>query len=204
MKELKTKDLKRANVPKRFWNVALSKVPEGLRYKDRVRNYLRNMKNVFEDGVGLYLWSEENSTGKTSLAIVVLKFMLRMKKTGYFEESWRLKNALINKEEIEEGFTVEDRVRTVDVLVLDDIGKEYRTDSGFAENLIEGIIRDRAQNMKITILTGNVNPKDISGLYSPDLSAMFKEVCIAVKVVGHDWRAEKAKELLSYVEEGDE
>lgn len=202
MKELKAIDLKRANVPKRFWDVALSKIPEGLGYKDKLRNYLSNIEEAYEKGAGLYLWSEENSTGKTSAAVIVLKFMLRMRKTAYFEESWRLKNAVIRKEEIEEGYSIEDRVRHVDLLVLDDIGKEYRTDSGFAENTIEGIIRDRTQNLKITILTGNIVPNQIKKMYSEDLNEIFKETCVPVRVVGHDWRKEKAKEIYSIVEEG--
>ncbi len=80
-------------------------------------------------GVGLYLWSTEMAQ-KTSIASLIAKEALRYGKTVFFEESSRLKTMLINKEQFEEGLSIEARIEMVDLLILDDIGKEYRTNSG--------------------------------------------------------------------------
>ena len=188
-------DMKRANVPSRFWNVKLSEIPEHLEYKDKVRKYLEKMDEMLENGIGLFLYSDENSTGKTSIAVLALKQALRLRRTAYFEESGRLKAALIRAEEFEENIPIERRIRTVDLLVLDDVGKEYRTESGFAENTIESVLRDRSQSMRLTIMTSNLKPNKIEQVYSADLAALLRETMIPLRISGYDWRAVKAEEL---------
>lgn len=188
-------DMKRANVPSRFWNVKLSEIPEHLEYRDKVRKYLEKMDEMLENGIGLFLYSDENSTGKTSIAVLALKQALRLRRTAYFEESGRLKAALIRAEEFEENIPIERRIRTVDLLVLDDVGKEYRTESGFAENTIESVLRDRSQSMRPTILTSNLKPNKIEQVYSADLAALLRETMIPLRISGYDWRALKAEEL---------
>jgi len=195
VKRLTVADMNRANVPPRFWNVKLSEIPEHLEYRDKVRKYLEKMDEMLENGIGLFLYSDENSTGKTSIAVLALKQALRLRRTAYFEESGRLKAALIRAEEFEENIPIERRIRTVDLLVLDDVSKEYRTESGFAENLIESILRDRSQNLKTTVLTSNLRPNKIEQVYSADLAALLRETTIPLKISGYDWRALKAKEL---------
>jgi len=188
-------DMKRANVPARFWNVKLSEIPEHLEYRDKVRKYLEKMDEMLENGIGLFLYSDENSTGKTSIAVLALKQALRLRRTAYFEESGRLKAALIRAEEFEENIPIERRIRTVDLLVLDDVGKEYRTESGFAENTIESVLRDRSQSMRLTIMTSNLKPNKIEQVYSADLAALLRETMIPLRISGYDWRAVKAEEL---------
>ena len=188
-------DMKRANVPSRFWNVKLSEIPEHLEYRDKVRKYLEKMDEMLENGIGLFLYSDENSTGKTSIAVLALKQALRLRRTAYFEESGRLKAALIRAEEFEENIPIERRIRTVDLLVLDDVGKEYRTESGFAENTIESVLRDRSQSMRLTIMTSNLKPNKIEQVYSADLAALLRETMIPLRISGYDWRALKAEEL---------
>lgn len=195
MKRLTVADMKRANVPSRFWNVKLSEIPEHLEYRDKVRKYLEKMDEMLENGIGLFLYSDENSTGKTSIAVLALKQALRLRRTAYFEESGRLKAALIRAEEFEENIPIERRIRTVDLLVLDDVGKEYRTESGFAENTIESVLRDRSQSMRPTILTSNLKPNKIEQVYSADLAALLRETMIPLRISGYDWRALKAEEL---------
>lgn len=195
MKRLTVADMKRANVPARFWNVKLSEIPEHLEYRDKVRKYLEKMDEMLENGIGLFLYSDENSTGKTSIAVLALKQALRLRRTAYFEESGRLKAALIRAEEFEENIPIERRIRTVDLLVLDDVGKEYRTESGFAENTIESVLRDRSQSMRLTIMTSNLKPNKIEQVYSADLAALLRETMIPLRISGYDWRAVKAEEL---------
>ena len=173
----------------------MSEIPEHLEYRDKVRKYLEKMDEMLENGIGLFLYSDENSTGKTSIAVLALKQALRLRRTAYFEESVRLKAALIRAEEFEENTPIERRIRTVDLLVLDDVGKEYRTESGFAENTIESVLRDRSQSMRLTIMTSNLKPNKIEQVYSADLAALLRETMIPLRISGYDWRALKAEEL---------
>lgn len=188
-------DVRRANLPERYWEASLDAIPDWLVYKPKVEKYLGSILEMLDQGVGLYLWSTENGTGKTSIASLIAKEALRYGKTVFFEESSRLKWMLINKEQFEEGTSIEARMMMVDVLILDDVGKEYRTSSGYAENVIETLVRARVQKVKTTIMTGNVHPKDMQKIYSEDFSALLKESVVPVNVTGHDFREARAKAL---------
>jgi DNA replication protein DnaC len=188
-------DVRRANLPDRYWEASLNVIPEHLDYKHKIEKYLDNLVEMMDQGIGLYLWSSENGTGKTSVSALIAKEALRYGKTVFFEESSRLKGMLINKEQFEEGTSIEARMMMVDVLILDDVGKEYRTSSGYAENVIETLVRARVQKVKTTIMTGNVHPKDMQKIYSEDFSALLKESVVPVNVTGHDFREARAKAL---------
>ena len=188
-------DVKRANLPERYWDASLRVIPDHLDYKRKIEKYLDNLVGMMDHGIGLYLWSSENGTGKTSVSALIAKEALRYGKTVFFEESSRLKGMLINKEQFEEGTSIEERMMMVDVLILDDVGKEYRTSSGYAENVIETLVRARVQKVKTTIMTGNVHPKDMQKIYSEDFSALLKESVVPVHVTGHDFREARAKAL---------
>lgn len=194
-RKLTVGDMKRANVPERFWETSMLEIPNRLEHKEKVEKYLKNINDMMSKGVGLYLWSLENGTGKTSISTLILKEALRYGNTAFFEESSRLKSMLMNKEQFEEGISIETRITLVDLLVIDDIGKEYRTSSGYAENIIETLLRARVQKVKTTILTGNVHPKDMQNIYSEDFAALLKESMIPINVTGHDFREERAKML---------
>jgi len=188
-------DVRRANLPERYWGASLNAIPDRLLYKPKVEKYLGSILEMLDQGIGLYLWSTENGSGKTSIAALIAKEALRYGKTVFFEESSRLKGSLINKEQFEEGTSIEERMMMVDVLILDDIGKEYRTSSGYAENVIETLVRARVQKVKTTIMTGNVHPKDMKKIYSEDFAALLKESVVPVNVTGHDFREARAKAL---------
>lgn len=188
-------DVKRANLPERYWEASLNVIPDHLDYKHKIKKYLDNLVGMMEQGIGLYLWSAEQGTGKTSVAALIAKEALRYGKTVFFEESSRLKGMLINKEQFEEGTSIEARIEMVDLLVLDDIGKEYRTSSGYAENAIETLVRARVQKVKTTIMTGNIHPKDMKKIYSEYFSALLKESVVPVNVTGYDFREARAKAL---------
>jgi DNA replication protein DnaC len=194
-KSLTVGDVKRANIPKRFWDSSVDVIPDRLAHKEKITKYINELPDMMGRGVGLYLYSEENGTGKTAISVIIAKEALRCGYTVFFEESSRLKSCIMNKNVFEEGLSIEDRVKQVDLLILDDIGKEYRTASGYAESSIESLIRDRVQKMRTTVITGNVVPKNLQSIYSDDFAALLKESMIPISVVGHDFRAEKAVEL---------
>lgn len=194
-KDLTVSDLRRANVPEKFWYATLSAVPKDMGYMKKVLAYYVRMDELMEKGVGLYLHSKENQTGKTSIAVALLKRAIRLKKTAFFEEAGRLKNALTRNEEFDENILLDQRIRAVDLLVIDDLGKEYRTSSGYAESTFENIIRDRIQTLKPIIITGNLTPKEIGTTYSASLSALLKGSLIPIDISGYNWSVQQEAEL---------
>jgi len=195
IKELTVADLRRANVPENYWYCTIASIPEELEYRKKVVSYYAQMESFLSKGIGLYLFSSDNQTGKTSIAIALLKRALKLKKTAFFSEAGTLKNALAKNEEFDDQMLLEQRIKNVDLLVIDDLGKEYRTSSGYAENTFENIFRHRIQSLKPLIVTGNMFPKDIEKTYSTSLAALLKGSLIPIQVSGYNWAEQKQKEL---------
>ena len=194
-REITVGDLRRANVPEKFWYATIAEVPKHLPYVKKVLSYYTQMDELMGKGIGVYLYSSQNQTGKTSIAVALLKRAIKLQKTVFFEEAGRLKNALTRNEEFEDSVLLDSRIRRVDLLVVDDLGKEYRTSSGYAESTIENIIRDRVQSVRPFIITGNMTPKKIGSVYSESLSALLKGVLIPIEVSGYDWAVKRESEI---------
>lgn len=198
--ELTDAVLQRMNLPARYWSVKFSLVPASAPYREAVRSYLAQVRQMRAHGVGLVLWSPSNGTGKTSLAALVAKQMRRAGLTAYFTRTDSLQEDMIEGRRYNEETTVRERVREVDLLVLDDFGKEHKARSGFTENWIESLLRDRVQALRPTVLTTNLAPEQIKGVFSLDLANVMKEAFLTVQVPGEEgggknWRDEKRRAL---------
>lgn len=66
-----------------------------------------------------------HNSGKSALASLICHEARRIDRIVYFVRSFELRDAVINKRPWDDGISVDDRVRKVDLLVIDDFGKEY-------------------------------------------------------------------------------
>lgn len=196
--------LEHAKIPPKYWNALLKRVPDSMDYKRDVKTFLAQMPTFVEKGIGLYLWSTENSTGKTSLAVLCLKRAMELKLSALFVTSEDFKNSVIEKTLFSENETVINRAMAVDVLVIDDLTKEYRPagkgetspySKGFAETKIEALMRYRTQHLKTTIFTANRSSKELKNIYGSDLSAMLRAAMKPIEVKGIDWREGEEQEI---------
>lgn len=193
MRQLTTTDLDMAGIPKRYWHVTFAEVPKAAPYREDLRKYVHDLPEMLRQGIGLYLYSTANGTGKTALAAIVAKHALRIKRSAYFISAGLLQDAVIRGEMVNEDTTVLEHVRQVSLLVIDDLGKEFDGRSGFSASLLEGIARKRVQDMRATIYTSNITPGNLQARYSTDLVEVVREAALTVHVVdesqgGVDWR----------------
>jgi DNA replication protein DnaC len=199
-RDLTSLDMVRAGVPERYWTSRLSEIPERAAYRKPVGNYLADIETFIDNGDGLYLWSDQNGTGKSALASVILRRALAVGYSGYYIRSQALKDAIATSRVFDESETINERVRRVDLLVIDDLAKEYRTESGFTQLVLEDVIRERVQRKKSTVLTANLPAKSISEMFTSDLADVLREAVGIVEVGGPEmggklWRAEIGTEL---------
>jgi DNA replication protein DnaC len=75
------------------------------------------------------------------------------------------------------------------VLLLDDVGKEHRTKSGYAENELDVLLRLRHREGRPTLITSNVPPKDWGVIYHESMGSFIQESFTMIKMVGSDRRA---------------
>ncbi|MCZ0981875.1 ATP-binding protein [Streptomyces diastatochromogenes] len=81
-----------------------------------------------------------------------------------------------------------DKVLTCALVVLDDMGKEHHTSSGFAADVFDALIRGRHRNGRPTILTSNNKPGDWDKVYNASMQSFITEACEVAAMAGRDHR----------------
>lgn len=171
-------------MPQRFWNVKFEEIAPGLR--EVIREYLRNMHEMLDRGDGLLLWGE-NGRGKTSACCFVAKEVRRTGASVLVMTAARLIDS--EMESVKGvGSSFMDRARTVDFLVLDDLGKEHQGKGEWSERLLESLLRERSGARLATFITANMGPEHLRQRYKPSLVEMLKEITYPVCVEGENKR----------------
>lgn len=93
------------------------------------------------------------------------------------------------------GFTGQERaekLRAVDVLVVDDVGTDQAND--WALSILRGILQHRHEEQLRTILTTNLNGPDFRAHVGPRVADRIRGECVAVNLDGRSMRPEPTKE----------
>ena len=101
-----------------------------------------------------------------------------------------------------EDITVMDRARDVDVLIIDDLGKEHNGASGYSEVVYENLIRVRSAHQRTTIITCNLSPKQLVERYGVSIMEVLRESAVPVHVEGENRRAGAGADLKSRIAAG--
>ena len=122
---------------------------------DVVKEYSNNLKANLDSGKGLILRGPAG-TGKTSIAVSILKQAMKLGKGCLMISMPNLLDAMLT---LSKGDNVvylnyEQKLRNIQLLLLDDFGAEY-SKSDWVSSKVESIIIDRYNRMKPIILTTN-------------------------------------------------
>lgn len=166
-------------------------------YTDKLTENMRTQKNVLLFG--------NNGSGKTFASVIILKEAIRRGYTAKYTTMKRYLNQKFNYKD-EEAVAEAELCREVDVLLLDDIGKEFHSNSGIAALVeIEDLLRYRFTQKKITILTSNYNPFDnhpkgssVEAVHQQSILSLLSAYCLPLYVlIGEDYRLEVGRKLWS-------
>lgn len=102
--------------------------------------------------------------------------LLRTQKAQWDEENES------DQREIDAIFGDLSPVENLQLFVLDDLGKEYRTATGWAENTFDALLRSRFNSGLPTIITTNVPTKDWETVYGEPMSSFIHEAFIPLVV----------------------
>jgi DNA replication protein DnaC len=166
-----------------------------------IRDYLSNAKQIIDAGLGLVLYGSEG-TGKTLLAVLLLKILIARGHHGYFttysDMIQRFHEGRYDREEREWFLR---RVTHASVLVIDDIGREQvrrtlersaggtvDTLNSTAEFLFEDVIRHRVAMASPTFITSNLALGDLATKYGSNVMSLLEEQALPVELTGRDWR----------------
>lgn len=195
-RELSGEDLERMMLPALFWGTTFDAVlPKESEHREIVGRFLSKIVEMVESGYGLYFYGD-NDVGKSALASLLLKEARRWGFSGLFLRTERLRSARIEDERFDDATTVYRRAQSVDVLVLDDFGKEFRGDkSAFTDRLLEDVIRERITQVRTLIITSNLHKDKIVTVYPQSIGRVMKTSILPVPVCGHNYREAEARDL---------
>ena len=77
---------------------------------------------------------------------------------------------------------VGDARNSVELFILDDLGKEYRTSTGWAENQFDALLRSRFNAGLPTIVTTNVPIKNWGVVYGEPMGSFAYEAFVPIEV----------------------
>lgn len=77
-------------------------------------------------------------------------------------------------------------MKNVDLLILDDVGKEKQTE--WSESVMFGIINSRYESMKPVIITSNFSQKELEEYFGGACYSRLIEMCYALNTKGDDYR----------------
>lgn len=156
--------------------------------------YAENFKSAKEQNLGLMLYGEPGNGKTHAVSCVANNLMFR----GFpvicvsIEKLLERIRATYNTYGKEGESTVLNSLANADLLIIDDLGTEQKTEWSAAK--IYNIIDSRYRNGLPTIITTNINLKDLEEMYHKRTYDRLMEMCTPVMNDGKSIRVQRSKE----------
>ena len=181
-----------ARLPQRYRDVAFDRFPVTempAPVVAEVRRFTRDIDRMLDEGRGKWFMGDVG-TGKTTLAMLISKAALAAGRTCAIYSLPRLLNVLRDTIGSEDGtLDLLDRLATVDLLHLDDLGAE-NTSEWVLEQLYS-IVNTRYEDERSLVITTNLDPEQLADQIGARTVSRIVEICgDPLPLFGHDHRRE--------------
>jgi DNA replication protein DnaC len=183
-----------ARIPDRFRAISfeqlegdsLASFPEQIRV---VRRFVARISKNIDEGRGVWIMGDIG-TGKTALAMLISKAALEASRTTAIYSLPRLLNLIRGSIEQADGLVgFLDRLSSVDLLHIDDVGAENRTD--WALEQLYSIVNARYEEQLSIVMTTNLDPHELAEQIGARTVSRLVEMCgDPLPLYGQDRRRE--------------
>lgn len=180
-----------SHIPAKYRRLTLDDIthPQLKVSKEYIQDYISNLEENRKQGVAPFLVGP-CGTGKSLLGTIILTEALRRGFTAQFsklDECIDLLTSSWYDDELKQEFN--QQILSVDFLMIDDLGIEMRSlTSNLVESTLSKILRVRADNLRPTILTSNLDPNNFKTNYDGRIYSIIKEHALIVPCNGVDYR----------------
>jgi DNA replication protein DnaC len=182
-------------IPRRYQGVSFDRPPVSdiaRTAPDQIqslRRYVRAINENLDSGKGLWIQGDVG-TGKTTLAMLVSKAALDAGRSVAIYSLPRLLNLLREAMDSDQGkLDFLDRLTAVDLLHIDDLGAENRTD--WVLEQLYSIVNARYEAEQAIVATTNLMPDELAERLGPRTVSRLVEICgDLIPLFGEDQRRE--------------
>jgi DNA replication protein DnaC len=171
--------------------------------KEYCQRYLKNHEQYVSRGVGV-MFTGPFGAGKTMASTLLLKDLMHLGYSVYsttftgmidmFTAGW---NSVDDKRYFEK------KMKASQILLLDDVGKEFRTKNNLSESTFDNVLRYRVQHSKPTFITTNMTHNDMAGGYGSAIFSLLFEAALDHEFIGGDFRKTVTNRTLDEIDKGE-
>ncbi len=184
-------------IPPRYRGVSFDRPPVSDMARDletkvvveKVRAYIQDLDNQLSEGQGLWLFGD-TGTGKTTLAMLVSKAALEAGKTVAIYSLPKLLARIRRTYDSEPGgdsyLSLFEKLTSVDLLHIDDLGAEKRSD--WVLEQLYALINERYETQRSILITTNLQHEELEAQIGARTVSRLAQICEEVDVFGSDKR----------------
>lgn len=180
-------DVKRMNLGKAYWYVEADKIQDK-EVREIVVRFKKKIVDHINSGHGLVIGGAEG-VGKSGAAAIIAQEAARWGYTVRIVSHEELQTLRFEDRPFDDASSIMTRVRSVDLLVLDDFNEDFVDDGKFGPKQLEKLVAYRNKNRRSTILTTRIASKTFGeDPRLKTLSGILKENAIGMTIEGQDLR----------------
>ncbi len=184
-------------IPPRYRGVSFDRPPVADMARDlqtklavsQVREYVEGLEERVAEGRGLWIFGG-TGTGKTTLAMLISKAALEAGMTVAIYSLPKLLARIRRTYDAEPGgesyLSFFERLTSVDLLHLDDLGAEKRSD--WVLEQLYALVNERYEAQRSVLVTTNLDHMELEEQIGPRTVSRLTEICEEVELVGEDRR----------------